>query len=153
MAISKIQDAGVSLTGAALPAGSVLQVVQAVSTLSFSTSSTTYTATGHTASITPSSATSKVLVVYGGNWCIQAANTQVDVTARSNQGATNLGLGTFYSATASGFTCATLGFTFLDSPATTSSLTYTIHAKEAGLSGTVNTGTEAKTLTLMEIAA
>jgi hypothetical protein len=136
-----------------MPAGSVLQVVQTVSTPSFSTSSTSYTATTHTASITPSSATSKVLIVYGGGWCIQGANTQVDVTARSNQGATNLGYGTFYSASSSGFTCATLGFTFLDSPATTSALTYTIYAKEAGVPGSITATSQAKTLTLMEIAA
>jgi len=65
MAISKIQDAGVSLTSAALPAGSVLQVVPVsiVSTFSMSSGTTTYThATNHSLSITTSVANSKILL-------------------------------------------------------------------------------------------
>ena len=137
---------------AAMPAGSIIQVVSSESTAAFSTSSTSYVATTHTATITPSSTSSKILIIYSGLWSIQAANTQVDVIARSSLGATNLGISTFYSATSSGFTNSTQNFAYLHSPSSTSALTYTIHAKEAGAAGTVSTGTDLKTLTLMEIA-
>ena len=64
MAISKIQDAGVSLTGAALPAGSVLQVVSTTKTDTWTSQSSSWVdVTGLTASITPSSTSSKILVM------------------------------------------------------------------------------------------
>jgi len=57
-------SSGQSIPKAALPTGSVLQVVQTYKTDSFSTNATSYTnVTGLSASITPTSATSKILVM------------------------------------------------------------------------------------------
>ena len=72
MAISKIQDAGVSLTGAALPAGSVLQVVMGSSDSVVLGSSNTWISNPATVSITPSATSSKILLLHhssfwGGN--------------------------------------------------------------------------------------
>ena len=64
MAISRIGDAG-------LPAGSVLQVVQDVKLDTFTTSSTSFTdVTGLSVDITPSSTSSKVLVLV--HCCLEA---------------------------------------------------------------------------------
>ena len=62
MAISKIQDAGVSLTSAALPAGSVIQVASALSTTITINSSSYVDVTDYNVTITPSSASNKILV-------------------------------------------------------------------------------------------
>tara|TARA_B110000503_G_scaffold94000_1_gene141728 strand:+ start:1828 stop:2364 length:537 start_codon:yes stop_codon:yes gene_type:complete len=64
MSISKIQDAGLSLTSAALPAGSVLQVVSTVDTGFRSSGVNTFTevSTAWRLSITPSSASSKLIL-------------------------------------------------------------------------------------------
>jgi hypothetical protein len=81
MAVSFIQNASLAsgvpsasnitsgtLPKAQLPTGSVLQVVSTTKTDTFSTSSTSYTdLTGLSVSITPTSATSKVLVFYTVN--------------------------------------------------------------------------------------
>ena len=67
MPISTIPAAGLSSgvpTRAQLPAGSVLQVVQTVKTSTFTTSSTSFTdVTGLSVSITPTSASNKILVL------------------------------------------------------------------------------------------
>ena len=153
MAISKIQDAGVSLTGAALPAGSVIQVVSAGFTSSTSTSSTSYVPTTVTASITPTSSSSKVYVSFSGACCTQAANTSIVATVYRNGadiGAGNLSV--LYTATHSGFLCIPLSFDYLDAPSSTSSTTYTVYIKEGGVAGTVSTDSTVKSITLMEIA-
>ena len=134
--------------------GKVLQVVSAGFTTTTSTSSRSYVATTVTASITPTSSTSKVYVSFSGVCCIQAANTSIQATIFRNGASISAGdLSTLYAATHSGFLCAPMSFEYLDSPATTSSTTYTVYIKENGLDGTVNTDSTVKTITLMEIAA
>ena len=152
-------EAGTVLTTAgvpasAMPAGSVIQVVSAGTTASTSTSSTTYVPTAITATITPTSSSNKVYILFTGSCCTQAANTEVQVTVYRN--GTNLSatsLANLYTATHSGFLCVSLPFNYLDSPATTSATTYTVYIKEGGVPGTVNTSGQLKTITLMEIAA
>ena len=56
-------DSVAPFSSADMPAGSVLQVVQGTTTSATSTTSSTYQATGISASITPTSATSKILVI------------------------------------------------------------------------------------------
>jgi len=123
---------GASLTGtqnipkATLPTGSVLQVVNATTATATSTTSATYITTTLSLSITPSSATSKILV-WGQIFIVcSAGGTQPTITLF--RGASNLvspayGFGDFYS-TASGYTESVLPFSFLDSPASTTALTY-----------------------------
>ena len=129
----------------------IKQVVQTVKTDTFSTSSTSYVSTGHAATITPTSATSKVLAIYTATTNIQASNTAI--TCAIYRGATNVTGDAFalYGA-AGGWISSTTTISYLDSPATTSATTYTIYAFEGALAGTVNI-TAGGTLTLLEIAA
>jgi len=120
-----------TIASARLPAGSMLQVVQTTNTAAFTTTSTSYV-TLMTVSITPSSASNKVLITFGTN-----GGTNGDVMhgyVAIFRGATQLFLadtaGSRRSAT-SVINTATqeqryYGGTFLDSPATTSATSYTI---------------------------
>jgi hypothetical protein len=147
---------------AAAGGGKVLQVVYASdNTLGLSTS-TTYADTGLTASITPSSSSSKVLVIVTQAGCYKN-NSDTSLFLQLLRGSTSLiefernaGM---TASTAYNFigTCST---TYLDSPATTSSTTYKtqFRNKSAGGNGSgVNAesgGTNSKsTITLLEIGA
>jgi uncharacterized protein YabE (DUF348 family) len=137
----------------------VLQVVTATTASSTTITAATYEDTGITADITPSSATSKILVLISAN----ALNTGVSVAylgsgARIMRGATAvLTNGTaqqLETASANPISLMTQqGFTYLDSPATTSATTYKLQAKlNAGTNIHYNiTGTS--TITLLEIGA
>ena len=153
---------GASLTGtqnipkATLPTGSVLQVVQGSYSAQVSSSSATLATTNLTASITPSSATSKVLVI------VSSASSYTQVASRQIsfaifRGATNVhGSGLFgaqlYSQGAE--IEAPHSMAFLDSPATTSSTAYTLYFASTN-SGTVNFNQNSNNsyIILMEIAA
>ena len=161
MAISKIQDAGVSLTGAALPAGSVLQVVQFESTSSFITTSTSFTdATGFAASITPSSSTSKILVLL--NAFISNATANNYAWARVVRGGTVV-IPDLVQIEPNSFAGSgrLVSGAKLDLPNTTSQVTYQIQIKteSSGASAKLGIGADGQTtvgatsLILMEIAA
>ena len=135
-----------ALTGS-LPAGmggKILQVVQATKTTLFSTTSTSFTdITGLSATITPSSTSSKILVIsmcpiHGGDndaghvkW-LRGSTTLLVGTSVGSRVATN----------ATGWNYGQEGnmpistFTYLDSPSTTSATTYKAQMRSAG-GGTV----------------
>jgi hypothetical protein len=159
MALTQVQGgmilaSGQSIPKAALPTGSVLQVVQATSTTSFSTTSASMVATGISASITPTSSSSKILV----RMTVQVASS-----------ASGAGIAIYRSTTSiwSPSTSDGSGFygiypaiiclnnlEYLDSPATTSSTTYNLYmASRSGASSTVGTNSAGTVITLMEIAA
>ena len=150
--------AGSGITGSqsipknTLPTGSVLQVVNATFNTQTTTSSTSFVSTYLTASITPSSSTSKVLVLMSNTSAI--SNTSYVGVATIYRGATNLGNGNggiTFSGTAQD---NSMFMQVLDSPATTSSTTYTVYGR-ADSGGTASYGNSARvsTITLMEIAA
>jgi hypothetical protein len=169
MALTQVQGgmilaSGQSIPKAALPTGSVLQVVSTTKTNTFSTTATSFTdVTGLSVSITPTSATSKVLV-----FCTIPCSHAAFAIARFNlvRGSTNIcqplsasGLGSsktaYYQNNDLG---AAADLHFLDSPATTSSTTYKIQCCTNG--GTMFVGQRASidmdmpsTITVMEIAA
>lgn len=110
--------------------GKVLQVVQSTLTANVATSSTTLSDTGLTVNITPSSATSKILVLVNMNDCGKAsgnANTALKLSLlRASSviynmgttiGSTNSSLNNFIGSVAG---------VYLDSPASTSALTYKV---------------------------
>lgn len=115
---------------AALPTGSVLQVVQGTISSQVGTSSTSPVTTGLAASITPISATNKILILVNGISDTSANNSMCGVTVY--RGGTNL-------ATALGLTnlvnnyatsariITNTNINYLDSPATTSATTYTVY--------------------------
>jgi len=161
------------LSGSDLPTGSILQVVQTQKTDTFSTTSTTYVdITGLSASITPSSSSSKILVsVTIGNISNQDAgyaillrdSTQILDAATGGTSVFAGGYGGGGSDGESYFGVVPKTNTLLDSPNTTSSVTYKIQARTYNAAHTtyINRSVydagqynvrNVSTITLMEIA-
>ena len=163
-------------TNTNFPAGSIVQVLQTVKTNVFSTSSTSWTDwTDMSVTITPKSATNKILVTLTSGVSNDTANSFQYV--KLVRGSTDIALGdTAGSATrcwidgAFGNVAALYDVTqkglagsFLDSPATTSATTYKVQVIRT-LSGTAYFGRTATTtdanrssipsvLTVMEVVA
>jgi len=149
--------------------GKVLQVVSTLKNDTFSTGSLTYTlVTGLTASITPTSASSKILLIVN----LALGTTVTDLThwrmykdgatLFQSTGASNTnGVGAFYTDSGSSAQNAIVGtgITYLDSPATTSSTTYQVYVRTTGGIAYINRRGVAfdfgmcSSITAMEIAA
>lgn len=154
-----------TLPKARLPAGSVLQVVSTTKTDTFSTASTTFVdVTGFSATITPTSTSSQILVFVSSNY--GTSTTSVFGIFNLLRGSTNISQpsttptnnGTTISYTSVGDVINNWSMLFLDSPATTSATTYKIQGRAS--TGTIyvnrrNTADTAQTstITVMEIAA
>jgi hypothetical protein len=154
--------------------GKLLQVIQATTSTSTTIASDTFTDTTLTATITPSSATSKILVLVQQSLYTNrsgASNTQLSQGCSlqlvrgassiydfgSSNGATSLALG-MVSATIQYIQQKDqMPLIYLDSPSTTSSTTYKTQAKvtQTSLSGEViaQEGSTKSTITLLEIGA
>jgi hypothetical protein len=138
--------------------GKVLQVVAATTTTSASTSSSSFSDTGLTATITPSLATSKVLVLITQNGCGKSSGSASNqLSIKTLRGATQIGLNT-----QQGFTNTAIynlgqsyAFSFLDSPATTSATIYkTQFASGASTSSvSVQDNGDTSSIVLLEIGA
>ena len=140
--------------GSWAPAGTVLQVVQATYATSTTTSTSTYVDTGLTASITPLSATSKILVIVSQQGLYTAA-TNYFCGLRLLRGASSiLVCGAAGSPNGGAFYIPNSSISFLDSPATTSSTTYKTQFASLNNNGAVGVqiSNETSTITLMEIA-
>jgi len=136
--VSLVQD-GV-ITDANLPAGSVLQVVQAYKNDAFTTTSNSETdITGLSVTITPSSASSKILVMTTVHWS-SASSSNGQLRVRRN--GTLIANGTS-GTVGNGFSMANQGVTdsrlvmpsnivFLDAPSTTSATTYKVAMDQDG---------------------
>jgi len=121
--------------------GAVLQVVQTVKSDTFSTASSSFTdITGMSVSITPTSATSKILVLVdigygqdtaGNSSMVKLLRNSTTIyggdTSAGRVNALNQQDGS--SATFLQYSLLRLGAVFLDSPATTSSTTYKLQVK------------------------
>jgi hypothetical protein len=144
-----------TLAGARLPAGSVLQVVQATFTnIQESTTSTSFVDTSVTASITPSSASNKVLVLITSQWHVPTLNKYVGFAIKRNS--TDVASGINYVGASLTWGCVSISY--LDSPSSASSVAYTLRFKSFdgasvlhgwGSSG----GGSTQNIVLMEIAA
>jgi len=131
----------------------ILQVVQAVTTTLVSTTSATYADTTLTASITPQSSTSKILVI--SNQSIYADTAVAEMGYALVRGSTTLDAQKAPVFSNAGAIVGQGVYNYLDSPATTSAVTYkTMIAKLTG-SGTVyaNINSNAGRITLLEISA
>lgn len=154
-------EAGTVLTSAgvpasAMPAGSVIQVVNHRNSSLNSTTSSSFVATNSTATITPTSATSKILIITNAPLYMNTDNGHVYVTIYRNS--TNLNpanneLQLFSAGTASAGRWTNGSMSFLDSPATTSAVTYTVYLRSGG-TGTAHYDANGgmAVITLMEIA-
>ena len=154
----------------------VIQVVQTVVTTAYTytgSSATWFSVTGWTATITPQSTTSKILIMYQGNLSNATAGNYASLTKLQKNGSD---LTTAMGATRGSATnCSTANyqitasypafhqFTFLDSPSTTSATTYSIQAYGESGGGNLTVGGSSTTsnaynsstpfvITLMEIS-
>jgi hypothetical protein len=161
---------GTGLKWATPTTGKLLQVVNVIKNDTFSTTSTSFTdITGLSATITPTSATSTILVMVtvsgtgtdvslagGTGYVILRGSTQIAVNTSLPQDYTGqLSIRSLGPSTAVTLNHAT---NFVDSPATTSATTYKIQGKAAA--GTLyinrdgdNENGSVSTITLMEISA
>ncbi len=162
------------------PSGSVIQVVSSSLTSRFSSSSTSFVDIGLSASITPSNSSNKILLMFNGNANETYTNPSIGFRFVRTVGGSGVAVG-IGDSSFSGQVQATvnwnrhnmettdppdghnLSMNFLDSPATTSAITYKLQMMIYAGTGYVNgnprnnNGTYDKaqisTLTLMEIAA
>lgn len=150
---------GVPAWAAPAGGGKVLQVVQATYSTETSNTGNTYADTGLSASITPSSTSSKILVLVNHNGCHKdAANCTLDM--KLLRGATDIGgefggYATYTDSTAQN-TIGSINLNYLDTPSTTSSTTYKTQFKNGGAGGTavkVQYVSAMSTITLLEIGA
>jgi len=153
--------------------GKILQVVSTTKTDTFSTTSGSFTnVTGLAATITPSSTSSKILVLV--DVVVGFDNGATKVYGRIARGSTGIGIGTptggyvqtgFEAFTNETYHAMPANLSYLDSPSTTSATTYNVQIRpqSAGQSvhcnrshgyraSTTYDGTCASTITVMEIA-
>ncbi len=149
---------------AAAGGGKVLQVVNATYGTETSSTSSTYADTGLTATITPSSATSKILVVITQQGIQKSSgNSQTAVDIKLLRGATDIltmGDSNAYTNSAVFNQVGSVSASYLDSPATTSATTYKTQFRSTGGFATAYvqafstaSGSAKSTITLMEIGA
>jgi len=161
MPLSTIDNTGLSqsqiLSAINMPTGSVVQVVQGTFTSVFSTTAASFTSTGLTASITPQFSTSKILVLISTYGLALVANGQASYTIY--RGSTNLASGSGLNQSFSELNAnssasqASLAISYLDSPSTTSSTTYTLYAAAitSGDAIFINNSSGTAVIILMEI--
>lgn len=133
--------------------GTVLQVVEGTTTSLASSISTTYADSTLSASITPKSTSSKVLVIVSQN--VYSDTSALGLNLRIVRGSTTLLTTVDLCYGPSSGSLQNPGITYLDSPNTTSSTTYkTQFARGAGSSGTIycQPNSTRSSITLMEIA-
>ena len=162
----------------AVPAGGILQVVSTTKTDTFSESTAANTEsaiiTGFTASITPSSTSSKILVIYSlhmasdANWMRLGNNLYRDTTAIAvgDTAGSRKRITSYSGAVANNDNDMNLSsVTYLDSPNTTSALTYGVKLynisgstrvlyvnRTSANTNSANVGAPVSTITLMEVA-
>jgi hypothetical protein len=152
------------ITAVQQPVGAVLQVVSTTKTDSFSTSSGSFVdITGLSVSITPTSATSKILIIAAVNaGAIFSANMGFNLVRGSTNIAQSTGGTGNQTATqnyGSNYQSITNPIIFYDTPATTSATTYKIQINCTTSLGYVNLRStdqyygSISTITVMEISA
>jgi len=155
-----VTDLGLSaLTSSDMPTGSVIQVVSATYSTLVSSTSTSYIDTGLTANITPSSTSNKILVIVSQTFGIKRNDPyHVGLLAitRNTTVINEVHWDNEYTASLNYKLASPSSITTLDSPSSTSSVTYKTqircyHGSNSEVVYANNRGAEA-TITLMEIA-
>ena len=145
-----------------LAAGHVVQTVQQPYTTTVAITSTSYTATGLTASITPTLSSSKVLVLVNlsaemyqngsaaGKFFFQILRDSTEVAFKRSDSYAGTGSNGYYSISINGT------MAYLDTPSTTSSVTYSVNGKLSSTQNSTNLRLQdagsMSSITLMEIA-
>jgi hypothetical protein len=138
--------------------GKVLQVVSAVYNTKTDSTTASYIDTGLTATITPTLATSTIIVAWGIDWRKDSANAANAVNMKLLRGAT--AIVTSYSLGYTGsaiYNIGTWAGSYKDSPATTSATTYKVQFNSDNGTGTVSSipygANSLGSIVLMEIGA
>ena len=140
-----------TITTPGITTGKVLQVLFNNSNATVSTTSQSYVTSNQSLSITPSSTSSKILILFNCTVSTLAANTGIEIEIRRGGSSISDFETGMYTAQVGG-NLTTMGSTsFLDTPNTTSATTYEVFFKETALAGTVNLSK--RRLHLMEIGA
>ncbi len=133
----------------------VLQVVTATSTTVATTTSATYAATSLTATITPTSASNRILIIATGTLKSSAIATDNAYATLFRAGSNILGASGGATISSNGVFNIEVpaSLSFVDSPATTSSTTYAVAIKSDGGGSTVSWGITnlTQSITLIEI--
>jgi len=138
---------------AAAGGGKVLQVVTATDSTERSTSSTSWVTGSNTlsAAITPSATSSKILILT--NFYTTSGSDWTTGTVYRD-GSTNLGDATYgFSRSSGAGKNAYISTAYLDSPSSTSSLTYQVYFKGASGTAYLQRYGSMSSITLMEIGA
>ena len=160
MALTKINNntlSAVTALPAAIPTGKVLQVVTATDSTQRTTTSSSFVTASNTLSvdITPSATSSKIYIICNTSFGTNSANNQAEVTLYRDS--TNLGTSTgmMSNIITSSTTIRTPGtMTILDSPSSTSELTYQVYCKAAGgATLTLNWNNTKSSITAFEVGA
>jgi len=137
--------------------GRIIQSVTSVFTGTYSTTSSSYVAPSHSVSITPTSSSSKILIIQSGKlFQTDEYNASQNAHLTLYRASTNLGAsgdGASFVQISSGYANSIYtgeSCTVLDSPASTSSLTYQVYIKATGGNATAVYAGYA-TLTVLEI--
>jgi hypothetical protein len=148
LADGAITKSKMASNGAWSPAGTVLQVVNATYSVQTDFSTASYVDTGLTATITPSSANSKILVLVNQIGIFRTAGTPYGVL-RLVRGATQITIfgGEFTAVDGGGLSSA-----YLDSPATTSATTYKTQIFASGATMQLQRNSGSSSICLLEIA-
>lgn len=158
---------GLLIKDGAIPSiagGKVLQVVTAETTTTTTSTSTTYADTTLTGSITPSATSSKILVLIAQEYNFSASNTTfikagIKVVRTIGATATDIKETAGLTLNSGSGSAAQFGgilpITILDSPSTTSSVTYKTqqHQEQSDTSISTQSASEKSTITLIEIGA
>jgi len=149
-----------TLNGLTIPTlgfGKVLQVVQGTTTLSTANNTSTYADTNLSATITPSSSSSKVLVLVNQAGCLKkGGNSGNGIHLQLLRGSTSIcefAKYAGYTASSSDLQIGNISTAYLDSPATTSATTYKTQFKNnVNATGvTVQDGYDTSTMILIEV--
>jgi hypothetical protein len=137
----------------------VLQVVEGSTTTNATNSTSTYADTNLTATITPTLATSKVLVFFSQNGCLKSGGTTNSLAIRLLRGATQLTQQTQGNGSNINSFLGSYSNSVLDTPATTSATTYktqlasTDNSNSVEVQATTAGYTSRSSIILMEIGA
>lgn len=137
----------------------ILQVVEGALVTAFTNNTNTFADTGLTATITPQSTSSKILIIVTHSGCLKyAGNTgshHISQVLRNGAFLYTHDSGGGYTATSMDLWFGTTSSTYLDSPSSTSALTYKTQLRNnfngvgVGLSG----NNSRSTIVLMEVSA
>jgi hypothetical protein len=165
-------SSGLSVPSSALPAGSILQVVSTTKTDTFTTNSTSFVdITGVSLSITPRATSSKILVMYSGNFGSQTSGNVAHTRLMRDSTAIAIGdAAGSRNRSSNSSIAANSDLTMvhanqvLDSPNTTSAVTYKLQIARSGAtadvfvnrsysdSGSADSARTVTTITAMEVA-